>query len=64
MKLAEQGLLPVESQKMVLLVHGGPKARDFFGFSPMNAWLTNRGYAVMQVCFLNIEYLANRFFVN
>jgi dipeptidyl aminopeptidase/acylaminoacyl peptidase len=50
-KLAEMGLLPVEPQKMVLLVHGGPKARDFFGFSPMNAWLADRGYAVMQVNF-------------
>ncbi|KAI6214455.1 Peptidase-S9 domain-containing protein [Aphelenchoides besseyi] len=50
-ELAKRGLLPVEPQKLVLMVHGGPKARDFFGFSPMNAWLTNRNYAVMQVNF-------------
>lgn len=51
MKLAEVGMLPAEPQKLVLLVHGGPKARDFFGFSPMNVWLADRGYAVLQVNF-------------
>lgn len=51
MKLAELEMLPAEPQKMVLLVHGGPKARDFNWFSPMNAWLTDRGYAVLQVNF-------------
>ena len=53
MKLAEIGLLPAEPQKMVLFVHGGPKMRDFFGFSPMTAFLADRGYAVMQVWALN-----------
>ncbi|GMS87216.1 hypothetical protein PENTCL1PPCAC_9391, partial [Pristionchus entomophagus] len=48
---AELGMIPAKAQKMVLLVHGGPKARDTYGFSPMNAWLTSRGYAVMQVNF-------------
>jgi dipeptidyl aminopeptidase/acylaminoacyl peptidase len=33
----------------VLLVHGGPWARDTWGFSGMNQWLANRGYAVIQV---------------
>lgn len=51
MKLAEVGMLPAEPQKLVLLVHGGPKARDFFGFSPTNVWLADRGYAVLQVNF-------------
>ena len=36
---------------MVLLVHGGPWARDVWGFHPYVAWLTNRGYAVLQVNF-------------
>ncbi|KAF8358257.1 dpf-6, partial [Pristionchus pacificus] len=48
---AELGMIPAKPQKMVLLVHGGPKSRDTYGFSPMNAWLTSRGYAVMQVNF-------------
>ncbi len=36
---------------MVLLVHGGPWARDEWGFSPTVQWLANRGYAVLQVNF-------------
>lgn len=35
----------------VLLVHGGPWARDTWGFNPMVQWLANRGYAVLQVNF-------------
>ena len=34
---------------LVLLVHGGPWARDFWGFNPAVQWLANRGYAVLQV---------------
>jgi pimeloyl-ACP methyl ester carboxylesterase len=34
---------------MVLLVHGGPWARDFWGFNAAAQWLANRGYAVLQV---------------
>lgn len=36
---------------MVLLVHGGPWARDGFGFNASHQWLANRGYAVMSVNF-------------
>jgi dipeptidyl aminopeptidase/acylaminoacyl peptidase len=36
---------------MVLLVHGGPWARDGYGFSSGVQWLANRGYAVLQVNF-------------
>ncbi len=35
----------------VLLVHGGPWARDAWGFNPLVQWLANRGYAVLQVNF-------------
>lgn len=34
---------------MVLLVHGGPWARDVFGYDGWAQWLANRGYAVLQV---------------
>lgn len=34
---------------MVLLVHGGPWARDEYGYDAMAQWLANRGYAVLQV---------------
>lgn len=36
---------------MVLLVHGGPWARDDWGFNPYHQWLTNRGYSVLSVNF-------------
>jgi dipeptidyl aminopeptidase/acylaminoacyl peptidase len=36
---------------LVLLVHGGPWARDDFGFNPEHQWLANRGYAVLSVNF-------------
>ncbi len=35
----------------VLLVHGGPWARDSWGFSPLVQLLANRGYGVLQVNF-------------
>jgi dipeptidyl aminopeptidase/acylaminoacyl peptidase len=33
---------------MVMLVHGGPWARDVWGYSPLVQMLANRGYAVLQ----------------
>ena len=36
---------------MVLLVHGGPWARDGYGFNGTHQWLANRGYAVLSVNF-------------
>ena len=36
---------------MVLLVHGGPWARDSWGLNGMHQWLANRGYAVLSVNF-------------
>ena len=36
---------------MVLLVHGGPWARDGYGYSSTVQWLANRGYGVLQVNF-------------
>jgi dipeptidyl aminopeptidase/acylaminoacyl peptidase len=40
----------VEPKKlpMVLLVHGGPWARDVWGYIGAVQWLANRGYAVLQ----------------
>jgi len=34
---------------MVLLVHGGPWARDNYGANGTHQWLANRGYAVLSV---------------
>ncbi len=34
---------------LVLNVHGGPWARDTYGYDPTHQWLANRGYAVLSV---------------
>lgn len=34
---------------MVLYVHGGPWARDNYGYNSWHQWLSNRGYAVLSV---------------
>merc|ERR1711924_369542 len=34
---------------LVLCVHGGPWARDFWGFNSAAQWFANRGYACLQV---------------
>jgi dipeptidyl aminopeptidase/acylaminoacyl peptidase len=42
---------PAQPLPMVLLVHGGPWARDTWGYDPMHQWLANRGYAALSVNF-------------
>jgi len=42
---------PDEAVPMVLFVHGGPWARDGYGFNRMHQLLANRGYAVLSVNF-------------
>ena len=55
-------MLPLESDRdrpghpasplpMALLVHGGPWARDNWGYNPVYQLLANRGYAVLSVNF-------------
>ena len=45
------GSKPAAPLPMVLLVHGGPWARDHWGYDAQAQWLANRGYAVLQVNF-------------
>jgi dipeptidyl aminopeptidase/acylaminoacyl peptidase len=40
---------PTKPVPLVLDVHGGPWARDSYGFNPEHQWLANRGYAVLSV---------------
>ncbi|KAF5419823.1 MAG: Dipeptidyl aminopeptidase/acylaminoacyl peptidase [Candidatus Methanocomedens sp.] len=42
---------PDEPLPMVLFVHGGPWARDNWGYDSWHQWLANRGYAVLSVNF-------------
>jgi dipeptidyl aminopeptidase/acylaminoacyl peptidase len=41
--------VPSRPVPMVLTVHGGPWARDAYGFNATHQWLANRGYAVLSV---------------
>jgi dipeptidyl aminopeptidase/acylaminoacyl peptidase len=36
---------------MILMVHGGPWGRDFWGYNSYAQWCANRGYACLQVNF-------------
>ena len=46
-----EGERPAQPGAMVLLVHGGPWARDTYGFNPLHQLLANRGYHVLSVNF-------------
>ncbi len=41
--------VPAKNLPTVLYIHGGPWARDSWGYSPTDQWLANRGYAVVNV---------------
>ncbi len=53
--------VPDKPLPLVLNVHGGPWARDSFAYSPPNAWLANRGYAVLTVNFRGSTGLGKAF---
>ena len=46
---------------LVLLVHGGPWARDQWGFNSWAQWLANRGYAVLQLNYRGSTGYGKRF---
>lgn len=46
-----EGDRPEEPLPMVLDVHGGPWARDSWGYNPAHQWYANRGYAALSVNF-------------
>src|SRR5207248_10013561 len=52
---------PAKPLPTVLLVHGGPWARDGWGYDPMHQWLANRGYAVLSVNFRGSTGLGKKF---
>jgi dipeptidyl aminopeptidase/acylaminoacyl peptidase len=53
--------LPEEPLPMVLYVHGGPWARDYWGLNSVHQWLANRGYAVLSVNFRGSTGLGKNF---
>jgi dipeptidyl aminopeptidase/acylaminoacyl peptidase len=47
--VSQDEITPKNPLPLVLLVHGGPWARDVWGFNNQHQWLANRGYAVLSV---------------
>lgn len=53
--------IPAQQLPLILFVHGGPWARDEWGFSEFDQWLANRGYAVLHVNFRGSSGLGKKF---
>jgi dipeptidyl aminopeptidase/acylaminoacyl peptidase len=45
----ENGARPAKPLPLVLVVHGGPWARDSYGYRGDHQWFANRGYAALSV---------------
>ncbi len=64
-KLVSYLTLPAGSKgknlPLVLNVHGGPWARDGWGYKPEAQWLANRGYACLQVNFRGSDGFGKKF---
>jgi dipeptidyl aminopeptidase/acylaminoacyl peptidase len=54
---------PAHPVPLVLDVHGGPWARDGWGYNPIHQWLANRGYAVLSVNFRGSTGFGKKFLV-
>jgi dipeptidyl aminopeptidase/acylaminoacyl peptidase len=52
---------PASPVPLVLDVHGGPWARDSYGFNGEHQWLANRGYAVLSVNYRGSTGLGKKF---
>jgi len=50
-----------ENLPLVLDVHGGPWARDSWGYNSVHQWLANRGYAVLSVNFRSSTGFGKKF---
>ena len=44
-------IVPSAPLPMVLIVHGGPWHRNYWGCQPLHQWLANRGYVALDVNF-------------
>jgi dipeptidyl aminopeptidase/acylaminoacyl peptidase len=58
---AEAGAEGAARLPAVLVVHGGPWARDAWGYDPQAQFLANRGYAVLQVNYRGSVGFGKRF---
>lgn len=54
--------VPARGLPLVLLVHGGPWARDDWGYEPEAQLFANRGYAVLQINYRGSTGYGKRFY--
>jgi len=54
--------VPARNLPLVVLVHGGPAARDSWAYFSEPQWLANRGYAVLQVNFRGSQGFGKSYF--
>ena len=45
----DENNIPDKKLPLIINVHGGPWARDSWGYNPEHQWLANRGYAVLSI---------------
>lgn len=50
-----------EKKPLILLIHGGPQARDHWGFNPICQFLCNRGFRTLQVCLFDGHWITASF---
>ena len=53
--------VPAKNLPLVVVPHGGPWARDVWGYDPLSQFLANRGYAVLQPNFRGSTGFGKRF---
>lgn len=53
--------IPAKSLPVVVVPHGGPWARDVWGYHPLAQFLANRGYAVLRMNFRGSTGYGKRF---
>src|SRR5882724_5715569 len=54
--------VPARALPLILLVHGGPWARDDWGYEPEAQLFANRGYAVLQINYRGSTGYGKRFY--
>ena len=53
--------VPAKNLPVIIHPHGGPWARDYWGYSPFPQFLANRGYAVLQPNFRSSDGYGKKF---
>jgi len=52
--------IPGPPPPLVMVIHGGPNARDSWGYNPLCQFLCSRGFRVLQVCTFGNNFIFDR----